>query len=154
MDTSLAIPKSLTALIESGFWPRNNTEALRQNPHCLVAEASIRLFAPEEEKIYFYPPPFLTVRQHQAKTRFWSDPRAAIHEINPDLTLVIGDFGMGSDAALLLDYSQTATNPRVIRLRWAQEGNHWVEVAATFDQFVTQLKEQKTPCAGQENRHE
>lgn len=144
----------MTALIESGFWPRNKTEANRQNLHCLVAEASIRLFAPEEEKIYFYPPPFLTVGQHRAKTSFWSDPHAAIHEIKPDLTLMIGDFGIGSDAALLLDYSQTAANPRVIRLKWAQEGNHWVEVAATFDQFATMLKGQKTPCADQENRHE
>jgi hypothetical protein len=31
MDNLLAIPKALTALIESGFWPRNRAEANRQN---------------------------------------------------------------------------------------------------------------------------
>jgi hypothetical protein len=40
VDNSLAIPKALTAFIESGFWPRNNAEAMRQNLHCLVAKAS------------------------------------------------------------------------------------------------------------------
>jgi hypothetical protein len=152
MDNSLTIPKALTSLIESGFWPRNSAEANRQHQRCLVPEAAIRFFAPEEEKIYFYPPPFSTVRQHQSKTSFWSDPRAAIHEIKPDLTLMIGDFGIGSDAGLLLDYSQTATDPRVLRLKWAQEGNHWVEVAATFDQFANMLKGQKTPCTDQEKQ--
>lgn len=156
VDNLLAIPKALTALIESGFWPRNNAEAMRQNLHCLVAKASVQIFAPEEEKIFFSPPPFHTVKQRAmtSEQRFWSDPRTAIQEINPDLTLVIGDFGLGSDAPLALDYSQNPEDPRVIRLRWAQEGNHWVEVAATFGQFAAMLKGQKTPCADSENRHE
>lgn len=145
MVPSLAIPKALTALIESGFWPRNNAEANRQNLRSLVPEASIRLFAPEEEKIFFNPPPFYTVTQRQTRLNegFWSDPHAAIQEINPNLTLIIGDFGLGSDAPLALDYSQSAIDPRVIRLRWAEraeQGNHWVEVAATFDQFAIMLK--------------
>lgn len=142
VDNSLTIPKALTALLESGFWPRNSAEANRQNLHCLVAKASVQLFAPEEDQIYFNPPPFYTVRQ-MAMTggqRFWFDPRTAIQEIKPDLTLIIGDFGLGSDAPLALDYSRMANDPRVIRLRWAQEGNHWVEVAATFDQFAAMLK--------------
>jgi hypothetical protein len=156
VDNSLTIPKALTALIESGFWPRNDAEAMRQNLHCLVAKATIQLFAPEEEKIYFIQPPFCTVKQlaMTSEQRFWSDPRTAIQEINPALTLIIGDFGLGSDAPLALDYSRTPNNPRVIRLRWAQEGNHWVEVAATFDQFAAMLKGQKNTCADQENRHE
>ncbi len=145
VDNFLNIPKALTALIESGFWPRNSAEADRQNLRCLVPEASVRLFATEEERIYFYPPPFRTVRQDQAKNSFWSDPRSATHEIKPDLTVIIGDFGIGSDAVLLLDYSQTATDPRIIRLKWAEEGNHWVEVTATFDQFAKMLKGLKAP---------
>jgi hypothetical protein len=49
----LPIPDELTALIESGFWPRNNAEACRQNLHPLLLELLIHRFAPEEDKIFF-----------------------------------------------------------------------------------------------------
>jgi hypothetical protein len=136
----LTIPKALTALIESGFWPRNHDEARRQNLQCLLGKSSIHRFAPEEDRIFFLPPPFYTVKQVMAaEQHFWSDPRTVAHEIEPELTLLIGDFGLGSDAPLALDYRLSATEPRVIRLRWAQDGNHWVEVAPTFDQFAAHL---------------
>jgi len=72
--------------------------------------------------------------------RFWSDPRTATHEITLELTLIIGDFGLGSDAPLALDYRPSPTKPRVIRLRWGNDGNHWVQVAETFGQFASHLK--------------
>jgi hypothetical protein len=137
MPNSLPIPNELTSLIERGFWPRNEDEARRQNLHCLLPESTIRAFAPEEHKIFFIPPPFCTVREvMSAEQHFWSDPHTVVEEIDPDLTLLIGDFGLGSDSPLALDYRRSATEPCVIRLRWAQEGNHWVELAPTFAGFV------------------
>jgi hypothetical protein len=141
MTAPLRIPHELTALVKSGFWPRDHDEARSQNLQCLLSESLIRTFAPEEDKIFFLPPPFYTVRQVMpGEQRFWSDPRTATHELDPDLTLLIGDFGLGSDAPLALDYRWSTTEPRVIRLRWAKDENHWVEVAATFAQFAAFLR--------------
>jgi hypothetical protein len=142
MYTPLQVPRELMALIESGFWPRNHDEARNQNLRCLLSESSIRAFAPEEYRIFFLPPPFYTVSQVlPGEQHFWSDPSTATHEIDPDLTLLIGDFGLGSDAPLALDYRWSKTEPRVIRLRWAKDGNHWVEVAATFAHFTSYMRE-------------
>lgn len=142
MAATLTIPKRLTALIESGFWPRDHNEAQRQNLDCLVSETVIRSFAPEEDKIFLYPPPFYSITSMiSANEGFWSQPSAAVQEIDPDLTLVIGDFGLGSDAPLALDYRTSAAEPRVIRLRWSNRGddNHWAEVAPTFGAFAAYL---------------
>ena len=55
--------------------------------------------------------------------------------------LDIGDFGLGSDAPILLDYRGDVANPRVIRLRWAGggKGNEWVVMAPDFSSFVAAL---------------
>jgi hypothetical protein len=135
---SLSIPKTLEALIEKGFWPRTPQEAMRQNLHCLVDKQLIHCFAPEEEKIFFLSPPFCTVSQvMKSEESFWLDTASAVHEIDPELTLLIGDFGLGSDAPIALDYRKSFAEPQVIRLKWSGIGNHWVEIAQTFDQFAS-----------------
>lgn len=137
----LPIPRELTLLIDSGYWPRDGNEAGEQNVNSLVPEAIVRGFAPEENQIFFYPPPFFTVanRMNGVELNFWVDPRTAIHEIDPAFTLIIGDFGLGSDAPLALDYREQLDEPKVIYLRWAQDGNHWVEIAPNFADFVRQI---------------
>jgi hypothetical protein len=141
MLKTLPLPMELTRLIERGLWPRDSKEALSQNVRPWISESSVRRFAPEESKVYLYPPPFCTVRveMESPKHSFWADPRSAVQEINPDLTMIIGDFGLGSDAPIALDYRQQVDEPRVIRLRWAPEGNHWVEAAPTFAEFAAHL---------------
>jgi hypothetical protein len=60
--------------------------------------------------------------------------------IDFDLALDIADFGLGSDAPILLDYREDTTNPRVIRLRWQQgTPNQWVIMAPDFRSFVEAL---------------
>jgi hypothetical protein len=147
MTHSLPIPKELTALVESGFWPRDHDQARAQNLHSLVPESRVRRFAPEEDKLFLLPPPFFIVSQFLKgpEEKFWADPRTALHEIDPDLTLLIGDFGLGSDAPIALDYRKGIDEPRVIRLRWSQDGNHWVEVAPTFAAFAAYLAPQAQP---------
>ena len=72
---------------------------------------------------------------------FWRSDMAAPHGIDFDLALDIGDFGLGSDAPILLDYREDAAEPRVIRLRWVGSGkcNEWVVMAPTFGNFVEAL---------------
>jgi len=161
MVGSLQLPKRLIALIDSGLWPRNEAEANRQNLKSLVPKERIRLFAPEEEWIYLVWPPFHTVaeklrdaeRRRDGKEWFWST-FAAPEGILPDLSVFIGDFGLGSEAPILLDYQEDRSNPAVIRLKvnplfgetmptdrkkvlgWS---NAWLRCADTFDAFADML---------------
>ncbi len=133
----LPLPQALSNLIESGFWPTTEADSLAQNLKSLVPRDRIKAFAPEEDSIYFYQPPFATVslcKKHGEQ--FWDWPMSAAHEIDADKTILIGDFGLGSDAPIALDYRRNTNSPSVIRLKWSQEGNNWVEVAATFEDFI------------------
>ena len=64
----------------------------------------------------------------------------ATHEIDPALTLIIGDFGLGSDAPIALDYRKDLNNPSVICLQWnLNADNHWGEIAPNFAEFAQML---------------
>ncbi len=136
----LPIPERLVALIQSGSWPRTPEEELRQNLKSLVEEARIKIVAPEQDRIYFVRPPFSTVAQLSkgGERNFWSTS-AAPQDIDAKLAVVIGDFGLGSDAPILLDYRKNELNPTVIRLKWnygAGQRNQWLLCANTFDEFA------------------
>ena len=139
MVGNLPLPKRLLALIDSGLWPNTNKEALRQNLKSLVPKERIQLFAPEEDRLYLFPPPFNTVRkkqQREAPGKFWSR-YCSLDEIVPELSVEIGGFAIGSDSPLLLDYRQDRLNPTVIRLQWRrQQPNTWVRCANSFDEFA------------------
>ncbi|HXT10953.1 MAG TPA: hypothetical protein VN873_05260 [Candidatus Angelobacter sp.] len=87
-------------------------------------------------------PPFPTVGQlivAGGAGDFWQR-FGALPQIVPDFALVIGDFGLGSDSPIILDYAQDSTNPPVFRLRWGQNGhNEWVPGARDFDEFAIML---------------
>jgi len=101
----------------------------------------VRNLAAEEKIIYLLPPPFFTVREQSVRNDFWNWPQSDPFGIDFDLALVIGDFGLGSDAPILLDYRIDMANPRVIRLRWPDDGspNRWVVMADDFRSFVEAL---------------
>ena len=137
----LQIHPLLDELIAAGRWPRNAREAIAQNLKPLAAPERVRNLAAEEKTIYLLPPPFYTVRERSVREDFWSWPQSDPSGIDFDLALVIGDFGLGSDAPILLDYRGDMGNPRVIRLRWPDDGssNHWVVMAHDFASFVESL---------------
>jgi hypothetical protein len=136
----LALPHELLRLIASERWP-----ALKRNP---VPRELIQAFAPDEEEMWFYPPPFQTAATSKARgDRFWDYRTSVVHEIVPERTVILGDFGQGSDAPVALDYRASASRkiaawPRVIRLKWSAGGhdNHWVEVAPDFESFGRLLR--------------
>jgi hypothetical protein len=135
----LPIPARLVALLNAGLWPRSASEALQQNLRSLVPEERIQLFAPGERSLYLYPPPFHTMghRGNRAEERFWLQ-YGALDEIASELTVNIADFGIGSDALLVLDYRVDRLNPGVLRLQWSKGGrdNHWVQCASNFDHLA------------------
>jgi len=137
----LAVPRLLDELIAAGRWPRDSKEAMAQNLKCLVPPERVQALAAEEQLLYLLPPPFYTVRQKSEGNPFWFSDMAAPCGINFDLALDIGDFGLGSDAPILLDYREDVVNPRVIRLRWSGCGkaNEWVVMAPDFATFVSAL---------------
>lgn len=72
---------------------------------------------------------------------------AAVHEIDPELALVIGDFGLGSDVPIILDYRSDKTNPCVMNLEWKIVpdkspfcDNHWMKLSDTFADFALVLR--------------
>ena len=139
MTAELPLPKRLVNLIDSGRWPRTPDEERRQNIHLLVSKERIQSFAPEQDRIYLFRPPFRTIAQRMsgAEGAFWSR-WGALGEIAPDLALDIADFGLGADSAIVLDYRQE--NPPVIRLVWRKpEPNEWVRCADSFDEFADLL---------------
>jgi hypothetical protein len=144
MTGELPLPKRLLNLIDSGLWPRTPDEERRQNVHLLVPKERIQSFAPEEDRIYFFRPPFRTIAQRMngGEGAFWSK-WGALGEISPDLALDIGDFGLGADSAIVLDYRYA--NPPVIRLKWRKpESNVWVRCADSFDEFADMLGLEKS----------
>ena len=132
------IPKSLQQLLAAGRWPRNREEAIRQNLVTLVPVDRIKQLASNENSLYLSAPPFHTVAELAVTNKFWLDPRSAPTEIDFEHCVAIGDFGLGSDAPILLHYRTNQTEPRVLRLQWSETGgdNHWVEAAPTFDEFA------------------
>jgi uncharacterized protein (TIGR02996 family) len=73
-------------------------------------------------------------------------------DIDPRLTVLIADQGMGSDAPFALDYRASFERPRVLLYRWRVAhdpavapievgNNRWVEVAPDFGDFWRRLEE-------------
>lgn len=110
-----------------------------QDSHPIIATEIVKRFAPEEKSICLAQHPFSTIARERdlCPSDFW-ERFGALEQINPQLALTIGDFGIGSDAPIILDYSGNPSNPPVLRLRWgsADEVNQWVRVSSDFDEFA------------------
>ncbi|WP_434417594.1 hypothetical protein [Nannocystis pusilla] len=137
----LPLPPLLSLLLERGVWPRTREEARGQDQRPRVDLGRIQALAPEEDGLYLAPPPFTTVRAEMVKNpSFWREPMADPDGIDPELALILGDFGLGSDAPIVLDYRSGPAQPRVLRLRWSRrEGNRWIVAAPDFAAFAAAL---------------
>lgn len=139
VSESLPIPSALNVLIEAHVWPTaESADAQTLTP--LATPEDVDRLAPGERTIYLDPPPFATLASEVATNpEFW-DEHGALTELDPELALVIGGFGPGSDAAIVLDYRRTPSDPSVMRLAWDGTGNHWVQAASTFGDFARLLR--------------
>jgi hypothetical protein len=180
----LPLPRLLLELIASGVWPRPDSVNL-QNGMPWVPLDRVHRFAPDENGLYFYPPPFelatcliaplsdsplsieltmghctcpslLTTPTNTTEARLmYSGAEDDLHppgDIDFELAVVLGDFGPGTDAPIVLDYRVDRHEPRVLRLSYAARGDHhgprhhpwdrlrWVTVADTFAAFSRLLE--------------
>jgi hypothetical protein len=111
--------------------------------HPIISPDRVPRFAPEETLICLQPPPFPTIAKVRAAGRagnFW-ERFGALDQIDPERALLVGDFGLGSDSPIILDYARNASNPPVLRLRWGPrgQGNEWVQGACDFAEFAQML---------------
>lgn len=118
MVVNLRLPSRLLKLLETGWWPKTHEEELHQNIRALVSTENIKSFAPDQDRISFVRPPFNTLAELIASQEgeFWLR-FGALEQISPDLSMFIGDFGLGSDSPILLDYRDNRSAPSVIRLK-------------------------------------
>ena len=142
------IPAQLQDLLAAGKWPRDVQQETAQNRRSLVPIEQVHRFAPDERDIYLLRPPFRSVRQlvTSSEKGFWRSARAAPGEISFEHAVVIGDFGIGSDAPVILDYRLEPRRPSVLRLRYEYlpgakptMTSRWVGVARSFDDFADLL---------------
>src|ERR1700710_840921 len=139
----LHLPAKMAHLIEAGIWPSAASPSMTaQQLRPTIPANCVRRFAADESLICLQPPPFPTIAQLRAAGGagdFW-ERFGALDQIDPERALVIGDFGLGSDSPIILDFRQTPSPP-VLRLQWGPrgEGNRWVQGARDFDEFATML---------------
>ncbi|OWK43490.1 hypothetical protein FRUB_03089 [Fimbriiglobus ruber] len=134
----LLIPNLLLEMLDDGRWPRTAIEASKQNLHSFVPEDRNRRL----RSIFLFAPPFQTVARAVASggKDFYSQ-FGALHELVPEAAIAIGDYGLGADTPILLDYQNDPANPRVIQLEWPGDNgpNYWVVIAPDFASFVQEL---------------
>lgn len=120
MRDDLPIPSGLQALVEAGVWPTVES-ADSQNLRSLAAVEDVERLAPGQRSLFLDPPPFRRLAHEVTDNpEFWEE-HGALDQIDPDLALVIGDFGLGSDTAIVLDYRLDGQTPSVLRLAWGRD---------------------------------
>ena len=141
---NLLLPPRLVRLIAIGVWPSASGPAMTvQQFNPLVAPERVQFFAADESLICLQLPPFHTIADEVSgggAGDFWQR-FGALNQIVPEQALVIGDFGMGSDSPIILDFAANHSNPPVLRLRWHSECQHteWVQGAKDFNDFANML---------------
>ena len=138
----LELPTELIALITKGAWPLTEQESNRQRMFTApISRELIQHYVPEESEIWLCPPPFRTVAERCAsgEAKYW-DEFGSLDQVDPTRTLLIGDFGIGTETAIALDYRR-AESPPVLRLSWigGQPKTRWVPFFATFGEFAAAL---------------
>ena len=140
---NLPVPDKVVALARHGVWPTSENARL-QNLRPLVSAERVRAFAPEEDRIYLRPiAEMRTVATEAESNRFWSE-HGALSEIDATHSLIIGDFGLGSDAPIIAAFTSRTQQPSVWRLSWSIDAARnvsttWVRCAETFDAFIEAL---------------
>lgn len=142
----LSLPDKLEQLISSGVWPQNENQELDQHGNPIVAKQSLSSFISSERTIYLYRPPFMTLKERiEAGDEVESFKFEDGSNIDPELLVVLGDFGTGSDTYFGIYYkSKTDSNPVVVKEAWDETQSPtayigWVRVSDSFFEFSKSL---------------
>jgi hypothetical protein len=135
------IPNSIINLSNIGFWPQDTKKATEQNLKPLVSSEIVKKIVPGENSIYFNSIESFSLLSDEISYDydFWKN-EGALDKINPEMCVIIGDFGMGSDSPIILDYSDNINMPKVKRLIWLENGNYWEKLADNIDDFLFKLQ--------------
>jgi len=144
---NLVIPDEIQLLIDREIWPKNSMEMQELKP--FFSEDIVQKIAPEMSVICFASPPFSTIKNMIDKgDYFWLDPNIDNSSVDLALVVDIGDFGMGTDTSIALDYSKNIFCPSVIRLEWYKHNPdnpnitkaRWVKISDSFSEFCRMLE--------------
>ncbi len=137
------IPQYLLHLIEGGQWPNTIEEVQRQEKEWVVDRDVVERIFPDFDRIVFMKPPFHTIGDEvKGGNDFWVSFLTNYGEIDYDKAVIIADFGLGSDAVIILYYENIAS-PVVMYLQWLfieQKLHHkWVRTHNTFENFIEEI---------------
>ena len=149
MRDIFTLPDALQKLIDEGIWPQSDEELRRQNLDPLITEVAIQSFAPDERKLYLYAEPFPTIETERINNKDFDDEWNALEEIDPKKALLIADFGLGSDTAIILDYR--TEEPELLRLKRGKERNHWIPLGLSTEEFANKLRNNRAEQIGSHN---
>lgn len=139
----LQVPALLDELVATGRWPHDADAQLAQNLGPLVSPERVRRLAPDQDRIYLCVPPFVPIGRRSDPKDFFNWPSSDPSGIDYDQAIMIGDFGIGSDSPIVLDYREDAANPRVVHLRYEPNApplvGKWVVLTPDFLSFVEAL---------------
>jgi hypothetical protein len=140
--TEAILPELIENLIQAGRWPT-------EHEYQLVASGrTVKSLAPRESEIHLARPPFHTVEEDNLN---WFERFRHPDEIDFSQALVVGDFGIGSDNPIVLDYSSSPPAVKALKFsaspnpawpgtgtRFLVEG-HWFVISPTLEEFVQRL---------------
>jgi len=139
MGGKFILPPELMLLIDRGVLPVGQDMLYQQLIHPLADPVRLCKLVPDALRLCLFSPPFETIgRLIDKGDFFWLLPQVKTKEISPSLAVLIGDFGEGTDSALILDYRHGHAQPQVMRLGWDENATQgsWVYVASTFSEFA------------------
>ena len=131
----LPLPQGLLDLIDSGRW---------QSP---ADQSKVDLVFPDRGELKLYSLGYMPFENehwiNETNPVFFGVPDAANPpgDIDPHQFVLIGDLGIGYDQPIALDYRVSLHEPRVLTLKWSQNGrsNRWVEIAPDIRTFSEML---------------
>jgi hypothetical protein len=127
----LPLPRELLELIDAGRW------------QCPQDQSKVNLVFPDRVELKLYSIEYMPIENkhwlNETKPMFVGVPDSEIPpgDIDPHLSILIGDLGLGSDQPIALDYRLSLDCPRVLTLQWScdETPNRWVEIAPNVRVF-------------------
>jgi hypothetical protein len=137
----LPLPRDLLALIEAGRW------------RCPADLSRVDRLFPDRGELKLYTLDYMPFENHHwllhSEDRHWldrygpmflgsPDPVKAPGDIDPKLSVLIGDLGIGYDQPIALDYRTSREDPPVLTLEWSDSprDNQWVKLAIDIREFA------------------
>ena len=129
------LPERILQLEACGIWPTEKSGMNAQDVEPITKEKLVKKIAPDENYICFASIKNFYLLSEEFEHNQVMKEFGAVNEIDPKSCLIIGDFGIGSDSYIVLDYSDNKLAPSVKRLAWNKGGNTWEKLASNVDEF-------------------